>query len=111
MNASNPAYARTFGSAVHEELFALIRVEQRQGRLLNLITNTGRPSGTAFPNSFALGARGRNIPPDIRMSLGGGQEAIWDLTTIPQASVPGGHVGTYAGQNFVQYAGDLVYQR
>lgn len=92
MAPTDPDYARVFGNVVHEEAGTLIA---REG--LPVVWNRGvlQRGGVAF--------RGR---PDVRFVLGGGREAVWDITTVGQAgkariySIPG-----------VEYLVELLYVR
>jgi hypothetical protein len=106
MNPSNPAYARTYGNALQEEFFALARAEQTANRLSrNMVFNSGRSRPEfQLPNNYG------GVRPDVRLSLGNGREAVWDLTTIGQAGVPEGHAAQYA-RDFVDYIVDLPYIR
>lgn len=103
------SYARTFGNAVHEEAFRLINAARDSGQAWaqNLATN----SGAAFPLR-GLTANFGGLRPDIRLSLGGGREAVWDITTIAQVRPRFGHAGTnYRSFAFVDYIADLPYIR
>jgi hypothetical protein len=107
MQPGDKMYDATFGSAVHEEAFELIKAEKAARRLpQNLVTNTGVPQ----PDFDLPGSHKPRIA-DIRLSLGNGKEAVWDITTKAEAGALKGHVDPYAAPSFVDYAADLPYER
>ena len=91
-------YARVFGNALHEELFARIEQAVRAGKLdEEIATNIGR--------FLEYGGYFGRLRPDIRLPLGKGREALWDLTTVGQA----GHSQHYGTRDFVQYLMEFLY--
>jgi hypothetical protein len=95
------------GNAIHYEAYALLR--QARGTTL--------PANLAFNQGVALPARGLPIRyvnpnasrsllrPDVRISLPGGREALFDFTTVGQA----GHAGAYSGYQGVASLIELLY--
>jgi hypothetical protein len=101
-------YPITFGNAVDQETQALIRAEQAAGVLPeDMVVNQGAANiNPDLPNSY-----NNRLRPDIRLPLGNGREAVWDLTTKAQAGVLEGHSAKYGSFDFVDYAADLPYER
>jgi hypothetical protein len=109
---NSSAYSRRYGNAIHDEFFKLIEADATAGELgkmqARIITNKGAVDVKAgFANTFS-GKR-----PDVRLDLGNGREAVWDLTTKAEAAKSNlGHGGNrYGGFGFVDYIADLVYTR
>jgi hypothetical protein len=98
---NSPIYRMRLGNAIHEETFSLIQGEIMAGNLpAGIITNAGKAiPQRGLTNSFA-GSR-----PDIRMPLGGGREAVFDITTIGQA----GHAAPYGTFGHVDYVSEILY--
>jgi hypothetical protein len=95
-------YRATLGNAYHEEAFNLIQQEVASGALpAGLRTNVGK----AIPGAGLTNAFSGSLRPDIRMPLSGGNEAIWDITTVGQA----GHAQPYTTFGFVRYVVELLY--
>jgi hypothetical protein len=94
------------GKAVEAEWFRLIREEVRAGRLPGMATD----KGVAVPE-FGLTSSFGRLRPDVRMSLGAGDEAIFDLTTSARAGAsPMGHAGARYGRfPFVRFIADIPY--
>jgi len=107
MSPTNKDYARTFGNALHEEAEAVITAEQRAGNLPpNLVVNRGAAGiNPDLPNGY------NGLRPDVRLPLGNGREAVWDITTKTGAGALKGHVAKYANFDFVDYAADLPYEK
>jgi hypothetical protein len=101
MQSTNPMYRLTLGNAIHEEAFGLARQEIQAGTLpAGLQSNVGRAiPGAGLPNSYG------GLRPDFRLPLSGGNEAIWDITTVAQA----GHAQPYTANAWVQYVVELLY--
>ena len=104
--ATGPAAARyaafptptNLGSAVQEEAFSAIRAAQKAGQLPSgLSLNLGRqlPGGGSFSP----------LRPDLRLPLGGGREAVWDITNVGSA----GHAAHYADASHAKYVAELLY--
>ncbi len=106
---SSPRYAAVRGNAYHDEMFRQIKQAQGKGDLPpNLRTNRGRADVPGARESLRLrGLRNPFSPkrPDIRLPLGKGQEAIWDLTSARQM----GHAGGYGNKASVDYLAELLY--
>lgn len=101
MQSTNPMYRLTLGNAVHEEAFELARREVQAGTLpAGLQSNVGRAiPGAGLPNSYG------GLRPDFRLPLSGGNEAVFDITTVAQA----GHAQPYTSNSWVQYVVELLY--
>jgi hypothetical protein len=100
MQSTNPMYRLTLGNAIHEEAFGLTRQEVQAGTLpAGLQSNVGRAIPPALPNSYG------GLRPDFRLPLSGGNEAIWDITTVAQA----GHAQPYTSNAWVRYVVELLY--
>jgi hypothetical protein len=99
--ATSSMYRLTLGNAIHEETFNLIQQEVAAGRLpAGMQTNVGRAvSQAGLSNSFG------RMRPDIRLPLSGGEEAVFDVTTVAQA----GHAGKYGNFTHVKYVVELMY--
>jgi hypothetical protein len=92
-------YSMVLGNAIHEETFSLIQQDVAAGVLpAGIRTNIGRATGS-LTSSFG------RLRPDIRMPLGGGKEAVFDITTTRQA----GHATKYGSFSFVEYISELLY--
>lgn len=66
--------------------------------------------GTAFPEAGLFGRFG-GTKPDIRLRVGMGEEAVWVLTSIGQASKSVGHAAASYHRSFVVSIADLAYRR
>ena len=90
MQPDNPLYKLTRGNAIHQEVENLITEAQDSGELSRkIVFNTGVALGPEMPNNYRTS--GRTLRPDIRLPIGNGQEAVWDITTDGQA----GHAVKY----------------
>jgi len=98
---TSPRYSAVRGSAIHERAFQLIQAARGSGGLPRaVLTDRGRAeTALGFTHAFT----GRR--PDIRVGLGGGEEAIWDITA--QASI--NHVPASYFQPWVRYVTELLY--
>jgi hypothetical protein len=106
---SSPRFAAVRGNAYHDEMFRQVKQAQGKGELPpNLRTNRGRADVPGARESARLrGLRNPFSPkrPDIRLPLGKGEEAIWDLTSARQM----GHAGGYGKKASVEYLAELLY--
>jgi hypothetical protein len=107
--ANSSDYARAYGAGIHEEFSRLIKVDQATGKLPKEMKSE---SGVADPE-FGFLKRFSGKKPDVRLALGKGLEAIWDLTSIAEANKSArGHAGTrYWLFDFAVYIADLPYRR
>lgn len=82
---SDPYYGARLGSAIHEEAFEIITKEIRfEGNVLNkLRVELAVKKGIPVPRSSLVGYY-EGLIPDIRMSLSGSSEIVWDITTPKQ---------------------------
>lgn len=99
---------KEFGQLAHRKLFDLIEQAQVANQLpKEIICDIGRANpNLGLINSFKP-ARGNMLRPDIRLSLGNGREAIWDLTTVGQKW----HANRYTLYRFTDYVTELLYVR
>lgn len=59
-----------------------------------------------LPNRYPGGTK-----PDIRLSLGNGKEAVWDITSAAVSRREGGHaLHGYGSNKFIDYLADLTYE-
>jgi hypothetical protein len=95
---THPLYSARLGNAIQEAATDRIVAEQAAGTL---------PSGLAMNLGRQLPGGGRFVPlrPDIRLPLGAGREAIWDITTVGQA----GHASPKYVKGFVEYLAEILY--
>lgn len=107
--STSEEYARVRGLAIHEKFFGLVKQQRRAGNLpWNLTVNRGvELGGIGLPFRYQ-GASGV-LRPDVRLALPVGGEAVFDLTSLLQASASKGHVGTYVRFPQVRYAVDIPY--
>ena len=100
-----------FGNEVHAVFYKLLKAEQLTGKLdRNLVWNRGKAfPEKGLPHSYHVSGKRNPLRPDVRLSLSlpGGEEAIWDPTTVGQA----GKARTYASFPHTQYVADLLYKR
>lgn len=95
---TDPLYRARLGNAIQEAAADAIDEAIIDGRLpANLTFNRGRqlPGGGSFSP----------LRPDLRLPLGAGREAVWDITTQAQA----GHVDPKYLRSFVVYLAELLY--
>lgn len=82
---SDPYYSDRLGSAIHEEAFEIINREIEIGGIVlnKLRVELAVKKGIPIPKSSLVGHY-EGLIPDIRMSLSGGNEMVWDITTTKQ---------------------------
>jgi len=94
-------HAAARGNAIHERAFALIQNAVSSGALPSA---TVTDKGVAHPK-LGLTHAFSGKRPDIRVGLGGGEEAVFDVTTRGQA----GHVRTKYTRPWVRYVIEFLY--
>lgn len=100
-----------FGRQVHREFYKFLDAEQQLGTLSDkLVWNRGKAfPKKGLPHSYHVPGKRNPLRPDTRLSLSlpGGEEAVWDPTTLGQQ----GKARTYISFPHAQYVADLMYTR
>lgn len=97
------------GYAIEKETYSYLRF---QAKLLgfNFIEETKGSNGTDFPGSFiAIKDGGKDSRPDLRLALGGGDEAAFDLTSKLDAKKTHTSARNWATVASVKYIAEIWY--